>query len=215
MRHEAQTLGEFLRRIAIDYARFGYTRYAVRTIPEGKDLDAIDRKLIAIYGVTSCRTTRMRRKHQGKACVQYLRFQHSFILLASYGEHAAFSKICSFDMKDSPLHFRGYSIGFVGGTVSVRVAKSVWSHVRRELGTVALENRAQVEKAIASLPFYKFPGVVSQMTQLIADINHIRKQAGPAQISPTLLQLPYHHRRLRRHNRQKSAQRPVSHVKHG
>ena len=214
MRHETQTLGEFLRRIAIDYARFGYTRYAVRIIPEGKDLDAIDRKLIAIYGVTSCRTTRMRIKRQGKACVQYLRFQHSFVLLATPGEHAAFSKICSFEMKDSPLHFRGYSIGFSGSTVSVRVAKSVWSHVRREVRIVALKNRAEVERAITSLPFYKFPGVVAQINQLIADLNRVRKRAGLVLISPTLPHLPYHHRCLGKHHRQKSAQRPASRVGH-
>lgn len=178
MQAEAKHLGDFLRRIAIDYARFGYTRYALREIPQDKDVASIDKKLRDTYNVTSCRTTRMRMKQKGQARVQYLRFRHSFILLGTEGIHTEFSRIQTHDMRISPLHFRGYSIGFIGETVSVQVSHDVWSRVKWQIHAVALEGKPIVEKAISSLPFYRFPGVVRQKFSLVSDINTRRKQAG-------------------------------------
>lgn len=175
---EAQSLGDFLRRIAIDYARFGYTRYVLRDIPLDKDPAAIDQKIRAAYHVTSCRTARMRMKRQGKARVQYLRFRHSFVLLATEGTHEAFARLHSYDMKDAPLHFQGYSIGFKGSTVSVQVTSRVWRRIERHIGRITFESQSLVEQAIISLPFYKFPGVIRQELALISALNTRRRQAG-------------------------------------
>ncbi len=44
-RYVAERLGSFLGKIAYNYARYGYHWYAVREIPEGKDLGEVDRKI--------------------------------------------------------------------------------------------------------------------------------------------------------------------------
>lgn len=175
---EAQSLGNFLRRIAIDYARFGYTRYVLKEIPLDKDPSAIDQKIRSAYQVTSCRTARMRMKRQGRARVQYLRFKHSFVLLATEGTHEAFARLHSYDMKDAPLHFQGYSIGFKGSTVSVQVTSRVWRRIERHMEDLIFQPQSVVEEAIASLPYYNFPGVVRQKQHLLHYVNQRRKVAG-------------------------------------
>ncbi|MBD1919463.1 MULTISPECIES: hypothetical protein [Cyanophyceae] len=175
---EARTLGDFLRRIAIDYVRHGWFRYAVRTIPQGKDMLTIDAKMKAIYGVTSCRMTRMRCRKKGIASVQYLRFGHAFVLLATEGHQDALGRITMRDIRESPLHFGGYSVGLARGTVVVEVERRVWQEARTKLQNMSLIGKEPLEKALASLPFYRFPGVVRQKLELLRAINLKRKAAG-------------------------------------
>lgn len=184
MRCDAPTLGDFLYRIALGGFHFGYFRYAVRTIPEGKDVGALDRKLMETYGVTSCRMKRLRNRQKGLASVQYVRFRSTFILMATEGEHAAFSRIRSFDIREAPLHIGGYSIGCVGDRISVRVAASVWKKVMRYHLACALQDSQAIEKKLEEIPFYRFPGVVAQIKDLTAAINQRRKPAGLPLISP-------------------------------
>ncbi|MBE9108276.1 hypothetical protein IQ273_02415 [Nodosilinea sp. LEGE 07298] len=175
---ETRTLGDFLRRIAIDYVRHGWFRYAVRTIPQGKDMLAIDAKMKATYEVTSCRTTRMRRRKKGIASVQYLRFSHTFVLLATDGHQDALDRITTRDIRESPLHFGGYSVGLARGTVVVEVERRVWQEARTRIQNMSLTGKEPLEKVFASLPFYRFPGVVRQKLELLRTINLRRKAAG-------------------------------------
>lgn len=175
---EARTLGDFLRRIAIDYVRHGWFRYAVRTIPPEKDTLAIDAKMKATYGVTSCRTTRMRCRKKGIASVQYLRFGHTFVLLATEGYQDSLDRITTRDIRESPLHFGGYSVGLARGTVVVEVERKVWQVTEAQLHNLSLIGKEPLEKALSSLPFYRFPGVVRQKLKLFQAINLKRKAAG-------------------------------------
>jgi hypothetical protein len=172
------SFGDFLRRIAFDYVRYGYHRYVVRTIPDGKELRSIDEKLCRTYGVTSCRTKRMRMRQQGLATIQYLRWRQTFVLLATAGHHKAFHRLKSYDIKESPLHLGSYSIGLRGSVVSIQVAHRVWSQMVREVCRIELEGQKKVEHALASLPFYQFPGVLRQKWKLLQEVNRRRKSAG-------------------------------------
>ena len=182
-RWQPLTLGDLLRRIAFDYVRFGYYRYAVRSIPEGKDLVKMDEKLRRTYGVTSCRTARMRQRKKGRAVVEYLRWHHTFILLATDGEHKCFSRIRSHDIRDTPLHLGGYSVGLRGKTVSVEVSRQTLHTVKRSVKRIELTNRDQVEKALASIPWFHFPGVVAQQWKLLRQVNQRRKAAGLPEVA--------------------------------
>jgi hypothetical protein len=188
MRCEAPTLGDFLYRIALGGFHFGYFRYALRTIPQGKDLGAIDRKLIALYGVTSCRTKRLRQRRAGFASIQYVRFGHTFILMATEGEHSEFSKVRSFDVRRAPLHYRSYTVGYKGDRVSVRISKQVWKKVETYHLTYAIGDKEKIEQKLLSLPYYRFPGVTAQIKKLSSAINQRRKQAGLNLITPPLRQ---------------------------
>jgi hypothetical protein len=175
---KARTRGDFLRRIAFDYLRYGYERYAVRMIPEDKCIEQIDSKMIAIYNVSSCRTTRSRRRCKGQAIVQYLRCGHVFVLLATQGQHQAFERIQSFNIRTTPLHLYHYSIGLVAEIPEIRVAWREWQKVKKRVGAVTLADSKRLEGLFASLPYYRFPGVVRQKRALLNTVNRRRKAAG-------------------------------------
>lgn len=177
-RYIAPTLGFFLRRIAIDYLRFGYYRWALRVIPPDSDPIAIDTKLLDIYGVTSCRTTRMRQRRQGLAVVQYVRWGHTFVLLATEGTHQQFDRLRSFDAREAPIHIGAYTVGVRSSRVVVEVRQRVWQVVSRQIQLRALGDLTKVETRITSLPFYRFPGVIGQMRNLVGSVNKRRRVAG-------------------------------------
>lgn len=172
------TLGHFLKRIAIDYMRYGYVRWVMRSIPLERDPKAVDIKLIKTYGVTQCRTRRLRLKRQGLAVIQYVRWGNTFVLLATQGEHELFSKLCSYDARSTPLHIECYSIGVVGNKAVVKVRLQVWEKVCQRFEKMALYNHDIVEGRLNALSFYRFPGVVHQLYQLTRTVNQRRRVAG-------------------------------------
>lgn len=180
-----ESIGEFIRRIAIDYVRYGYVRYIVREIPEGKDLDAIDRKLCIHYDVTQCRTTRMRRRQKQQAVVQYVRYGHSFVLLATEGKHDKFESLTSYDCRMTPLQIKSYSIGLKNGRVLVCVRHELWTDTSRHFDRYALHDLQKVKRKLGSLPYCNFPGVIHQKQKLVSQINQRRQKAGLPLVSVT------------------------------
>lgn len=184
--HSVPSLGLFLKRIAIDYMRYGYYRWAMRGISPHSDLLAIDRKLIATYGVTQCRTSRMRIRKQGLAVVQYVRWKRTFIVLATEGVHEAFDRICSYDVRVSPLHYHAYSIGVKNNRIEVRIRSQVWNGAYKKQLAIALVPTESLEKSLNALPYYRFPGVVRQLLKLTSEINLRRQVAGLPKVSLTV-----------------------------
>lgn len=172
------TLGMFLRRVAIDYVRYGYTRYALREIPHHKDPVVVEQKLIALYEITRCRMTRLRRKRKGLANIQYIRLDRTFLLLATEGHHPVFEQVRSHDIHTTPLHFRGYSIGIQRGKPCVQVCRDEWKNVEYRFSKLCLRSKKEVDRKVNALPYYRFPGVVRQMLSLVEVINQRRKRAG-------------------------------------
>ena len=186
MRCETPTFGDFLYRIVLGGFHFRYFRYAVRNIPAGKDLHALDMKLIDTYGITSCRMRRLRQRRAGNASMQYIRYRSTFILMATDGKHPMFERIRSFDVREAPLHIGNYAIGCVGSRISVRVDKSTWKKVKAYHLAQALRDSATVEEKLHSLPYYQFPGVKVQVKELQSAINTRRRQAGLVPVSTHL-----------------------------
>jgi hypothetical protein len=118
------------------------------------------------------------------ASVQYVRFGHTFILMATEGEHSEFSKVRSFDVRNAPLHFRDYTVGYKCDRVSVRISKQVWKSIEAYHLTYGLGDKRKIEQKLQSLPYYRFPGVTAQIQGLTSAINQRRKQAGLKPISP-------------------------------
>ena len=188
---EVANLKKLLRQLNL-YINYGYVRYALRTIPEDKDLKIIDEKISKVYAVTYCRTTRARRKKAGKANVIYLRLNRSFILLASEGEeHEACNKISSTNFLDRSLYFSGYSIGTKNQNVRgrgvlprawIEIAEERYSSIRKQLQGLALHNHQKVTDYFCRIsPFY-FAGINQQKWKLLLETNRTRKRAGLPQI---------------------------------
>jgi len=174
----AQTPTQFIRKVALDYLRYGYWCYALREIPEGKDLATVDQKLIDYYDITTCRTRRARNREKGLANVVFVRYKNHFVLLATDGVHEQFEKLNSYDIRMAPLHFHDYSVGMLRGKPSVQVAKAIWQDVERRFQNIALHHKNEVECKVNALPYANFPGVYTQKLALLSQINRKRKRAG-------------------------------------
>ena len=82
-RCEATRVAGFVQQLAVAYIARGYFLYVMGEIPERKDPRVVDERLIAKYGLGVGKATRARRKAAGFANVQYLRYQRTFILVAT------------------------------------------------------------------------------------------------------------------------------------
>ena len=86
-RYLTHSIGGFIQQLAVCYLQRGYWFYVTGDIPPGKDPALIDRKLLAQYEIDLSKYQRCRRKKEGHANLQYLRYQNTFLLLATTGDH--------------------------------------------------------------------------------------------------------------------------------
>src|SRR5947209_4462088 len=91
-RCEATSAEGFVQQIASCYLPHGYWFYVTGFVPEGKDPRRVDEKLLDKYGIARSRQSRARRKLAGFANLHYLRFERTFVLLATHGTHPFFEE---------------------------------------------------------------------------------------------------------------------------
>lgn len=184
-RCEAKTVSEFIRHLAVNYVSRGYFFYVRGEIPAHKDPARVDAKIIHRYGIGISKWVRHRRRRDGWAGVQYLRYRRHFVILATHGRHAFFSEEGKEirDFRRSPLQFGGYSVGsWQGGRdgrVSVRIAKEHFVQLREYL--LARAKRASVEDLLGELSLFAFPPfapVRRQLFFLVRQMNEARQGAG-------------------------------------
>ena len=197
-RCEATSIAGFIQQLAVSYVRNGYWFYVKGEIPERKSPHVVDEKLIERYEVGLPRTTVSRRKRSGKANVQYLRFQRTFVLIATKGEHRFFEEEPAFqDIRRNPLRIFGYSIGYRKGAdgkhhASVRIEAKEWKkHKAGLLNDCYQSNPIRVGESFTRLPFEPYAPVRNQMLSAYREINRRRKIAG-------LEEVPFSSLRMRR-----------------
>ena len=120
-RYETTTVGGFVQQLASCYMEHGYWFYVQGTIPESKDLAEVDEKLLTKYQISVSKFQRCRRKQRGIASIQYLRYERTFLVLATYGIHDFFTEEYQVfkDVRRVPIQFMGYSIGYHNGHPTV------------------------------------------------------------------------------------------------
>ncbi len=184
-RCEATSVEGFIQQLAVGYIARGYWFYVACRIPAGKDPHAVDAKLIERYGLDLSRWSRARRRRQGEADVQYLRYRRFFVLIATAGRHPFFEHEPDFrDIRESPIHLAGYSIGCRPGHdgrrhASVRLADHTVQRLRHRLNRLALH--PDVEKpttAFRALRFAAYAPVCRQLLKLLWWVNGRRRTAG-------------------------------------
>ena len=148
-RCEATSAEAIVQLIAASYLRHGYYWYVTGHIPERKSPATVDRKLIDKYGIDVTEWQRARRRQQGLANAQYLRFGHWFIFLLTEGHHALRAPASKGgegetlqDFRRVPLRFQGYSISYrQSGVVRTGGSPMKWrAHVRIDGDTYASPN---------------------------------------------------------------------------
>lgn len=193
-RCEAATAVGFVQQLACGYLQHGYHNYVVGEIPEGKDLRAVDARMVERFELETSRATRARRKLRGLANCQYLRYRRFFVLCATdpVGEHEFF-KVHSAGqvrhIKDHPIAFAGYSIGYHRGVdrkwhVSIRIHPERYQDVKALLVDIATKrSREQLVAEFRRLPFEPYAPVRRQLLNILRAVNRERVVAGLDQVT--------------------------------
>lgn len=188
---KATKCGDFLRKIAIDYARYGYVYHSgIKTIPEGKQLWRIDKKLLATYEVTYTSCVKDRKKKQGIARVAYVRLDREFILMATEGEQTTpfkvFTKYPDRDLRVKPLIVRGYAIYLQDGTPVIEVEPTRFSRQSRFVLSHFAKHPDYIVKLFRTVSPFHFPGIVRQKRTLLDKINARRRKANLSKVEINL-----------------------------
>lgn len=162
------------------------------TIPLSKDPTKTDEHIITKYELLISKFTRWRRRQKGKASVQYLRYRHFFVIVATAGEHKFFEAEGHIkDVRREPLKFGGYSIGLGLGDksgrlhVSVRIEKWWFRYLLRHFTHIALRGGVEdLECALKNLPFEPYAPVQRQILSILNRVNSRRRLAGLSRIDP-------------------------------
>jgi hypothetical protein len=175
------SIGGFIQQLAVCYLQRGYWFYVSGEIPPEKDPTAIDRKLLAQYEINLSKYQRCRRKKEGQANIQYLRYQHRFLLLATNGMHSFFeqekSAIC--DARRIPMQCFGYSLKYQKGHALVSLAKGTYRNLEAYFLESAVHRQAKtLAWELRSLPFEPYAPVYRQLFSIWKGVNEVRRQAG-------------------------------------
>lgn len=185
-RAEATSLPGFVQQLAVSYVANGYFFYVTGIVPERKDPAAVDRKLIARYGIACSKWTRARRKKSGEASVQYIRFRDRFVLLATHGRHRFFDDEGEQvrDLRRVPLKVGGYSISHRAGRVAVRIEREEYRQLKAYFLRLALRRSAdELADEFAAVPYVPYAPVRGQLLCVWRAVNRVRKVAGLEPVS--------------------------------
>ncbi len=203
-RAETTSVEGFVQQIACCYLRHGYWFYVTGRVPSGKDPRAVDAKLIRKYGIAVSESTRTRRKHAGRANLQYLRHERFFVILATKGVHPFFEDEAPIirDIRRRPLCYAGYSISYRRGGLTrqgttdpnwhahVRLDRQQYLNLRADFSEWALRaSTAELSRAFSTLPVAAYAPVRRQLLLLLRTVNRIRAAAGKPGISTEVLPL--------------------------
>lgn len=193
--HVARSRDAFVHYLVTSVICRGYWFYVTGRIPDGKDPELIDRKLIAKYDAGISKSSRWRRKKLGKANVRYVRWKNFFVIFATKGEHDFFGEESEIrDIRKIPIKVGGYSISFRrdgrplsgrGETfrVHVRIEAERFKELLAEFEHYACRMSAdRLAAKLYELPFQGYAPVRRQLCSLLRAINLKRRQSGYSKI---------------------------------
>src|SRR4051794_28376661 len=179
-RCEATSVAGFIQQLAVGYVARGYVFYVTGRIPDGKDPQLLDEKLIRKYGITPSKGARARRKALGLANVQYLRFKDRFVLLATKGQHGFFIEEAGQvqDAREIPIKLFGYAVSSRGGHPHVRIEQERYLELKAWFGELAVHRRREsIEQEFKALEVEPYAPVRSQLHCILREVNRRRKTA--------------------------------------
>ena len=190
-RYIAASVAGFVQQLAVGYVPNGYYFYVVGEIPAHKDPTKTDRKIIETYGIDISMWRRMQRKKSGEARLQYLRFGHFFVVLATAGPHPFFKDEAKTikDIRESPVRFQGYSISCRRGWgkrefhASVRIDQARYLKMKEHFEEFSLQRTVEELTAeFLAIPFEPYAPIRNQLFVILRAVNRKRKTAGLEQV---------------------------------
>lgn len=207
-RCEATSLEGFVQQLASNILPHGFWFYVSGRVPEGKDPQAVDQRLIAKYGVAISRQQRARRKLAGLANLHYLRFDRQWVLLATHGQHKFFEAEGTNirDARSAPVRIGGYSLSVKRGhflrkehgdgqpipdgrmRVRVQIARERYQELRAYFLSIACHRSPEnLAREFWRVPFEPYAPVRRQLLNVLRMVNKKRQMAGYAKLSATVL----------------------------
>jgi hypothetical protein len=207
-RYEVTSLTGYLQRVATHLLPKGYYFFVQGVVPDGKDPAALDAKLLAKYDVVKSEGARRWRKQQGLGNVQYVRYERSWILLATHGDHSIREGEGDNlkDVRRVPIRIGKYSVTVKRGNylkkvsseastlpdgrwrVRVLIARESYRELCAYFLSIACHRRREaLEQELFVLPFVPYAPVRKQLLKLLRLINAKRQAAGFAKIPPACL----------------------------
>ncbi len=189
-RYEVTSVEGFVQQLAVSYLKNHYWFYVLGDVPDGKDPRAVDAKLLTRYAVAQSKWAKARAAKRGEAKVQYLRYASVFVLVATHGEHEFFvaERENIKDVRESPVQFYGYSVGYRDGHPHVRIAAAQYRAIRDTFLSGALTLTSSVlEARFRALPFEPYGPVKLQLKKLLRKVNRVRRKAGLCRVSVACL----------------------------
>lgn len=180
-RCEATSVAGFIQQVAVGYLARGYYFYVPGRVPEHKDPQAVDRKLVEKYGVDVSRWERVRRKRLGLANVQYIRHDRFFLLMATHGQHRFYEEEAGQirDARRTPIRFAGYSVSHRNGRPCVRIEVNEYRLLKAEmLDRARYESAENLAGRFAALSFVPYKPVRCQLLSVLRAVNRARREAG-------------------------------------
>ena len=204
-KHEATSREGLVQQVAVSYVKNGYFFYVKGKVPPGKDPRETDRKLLKLYGIKASKHVRYRRKKEGLANLQYIRFGSDWVLLATKGRHELFFEREAKNIRDlrkAPLTIFGYSITYRAGgwlkkepgapakrdqkeRVRVQISKARFQELRVEFLTHA-RNRSEdwYRMRFYHVGFEPYAPIRKQLLELLRQVNKARGAHGLGKIAP-------------------------------
>lgn len=185
--YEAASADGFVDQL-IRYVGTGHFFYVTGRIPDKKEPESIDRKLLDRYEIEMPRWQRSRKKQAGIASVHYLRFERFFILMATHGHHRFFDEHDESQLQDCRrvgIKFEGYSIRYRFSDHTqkwhtlVRLDPETYKNLKAYLTELSTRrSKEALEEMFRSVWFQPFRPVREQLLNILREVNRKRKTAG-------------------------------------
>lgn len=199
-RCEAKTLEGFVQQLAVGYIVRGYYYYVTGEVPLRLSETDHDQRMLAKFGVARSKWSRCRlRKKRGPsgkplANCQYIRLGRFWVLLCEEGDHAFFevhSKRDRFgnvverrflDAREVAIKCGGYSIGYAGERLCVRICGEQYQKLKSVYLAMALKPQELVEREFKRFPYASYGGVNKQAFAILKAVNRLRAAGNLKQI---------------------------------
>lgn len=202
-KYEVTSLTGFLQRVATHLLPKGYYFFVQGILPEGKDPSALDAKLLTKYDVAKSEGARRWRKQRGLGNVQYIRFERSWILMATHGDHPIRNGEGDNlkDVRRTPIRIGDYALYVKRGNylkkessdeaarpdgkwrVRVLIAREPYRELCAYFLSIACHRRSEaLAEELCSLPYEPYAPVRKQLLKLLRLVNSKRQAAGYTKI---------------------------------
>lgn len=207
-RYEVTSEVGYLQRVATHLLPKGYYFFVQGVVPQGKSPEALDSKLLRKYDVAKSEGARRWRKSQGLGNVQYVRYQRSWILMATHGDHPIWEGEGANlkDVRRAPIRIGDYSLYVKRGNylkksspedaatpdgrwrVRVLIAREPYRELCAHFLSIACHRRVEaLADELFSLPYVPYAPVRKQLLKLLRLINAKRQTAGFAKVPVSCL----------------------------